>query len=629
MEKWLESLYTDGSKYFVSNPLPKKGEKIKISLRVSKDSEIDTIFLRTKINGVEDLFEMKKDYTTNYLDYYSVYITFYEDMLHYHFYVVTKNKIYYYNQMGVIDYIPDEVYDFKILYNYEQPSWVRESVFYQIFPERFCNGNKENDVKDGEYTFNSHKTVHVENWNSVPKSYNESFCLDFYGGDLEGIKQKIPYLKKLGVTSIYVNPIFYGATVHKYDCLDYFHVDPHFGGDKALEDLTSELHKNNMKLIVDVSINHTGIANKWFNKDGTFFEKSVGAYNNPNSVERNYYFFDENNNYKKWEGVETLPTLNYKSEELRKVVYKNCDSVVRKWLKEPYNIDGWRFDVADTFARNGEIQLHHEIWPEIRKAIKEENKDAYILAEDWCDVSEFLRGNEWDSAMNYYGFTRPVREFVGEKDLHLQLNKKLSSIEYKLSAKNLANRIREHLYKLPFVIQENQFNLLDSHDTIRLHNNKKITFNAYRAAVIMMFTMIGTPSVYYGDEAEIDGRCDSVEGARYPMCWNKDIENTESYKLYSVLAHLKTNEDALKYGGFKIISEEHYVFSYARFNFKDVFITICSTDDNVREIIINTEIFDKKPEIKEEILGKDISYKVNNGNIVFRVEPNTSYLIKL
>ena len=158
--------------------------------------------------------------------------------------------------------------------------------------ERFCNGNPENDVKDGEYIFDGFPCKKVKDWDSVPEPYSKAHCLDFYGGDLEGIRQKIPYLKKLGVTALYLNPIFYAATVHKYDCLDYFSVDPHFGGDKALSDLTDELHKNGIRIILDVSINHTGIANKWFNRDGTFFPISEGAFNNPSSTEREFYFFE-------------------------------------------------------------------------------------------------------------------------------------------------------------------------------------------------------------------------------------------------------------------------------------------------------------------------------------------------
>ena len=630
MEQWLKSIYTDGTKYFVSNPLPKKGEEVTISIRMLDGAPIKGVILRTKLNGIEHLLPMEKYKVKNNLAYYKTSVKVYEDVLHYHFYIPTENIVYYYTQKEITTYIPDETYDFKILVDYKQPSWVKESVFYQIFPDRFCNGNKELDIKSGEYTFDGHETIHVDNWDKAPGPYNENFCLDFYGGDLVGVKNKIPYLKELGVNAIYLNPIFYGATVHKYDCLDYFKVDPHLGGDEALAELTDELHKNNMKIILDVSINHTGIANKWFNKEGVFFDKSIGAYNNKDSKERKYYFFKDNNEYKAWFDVETLPTLNYTSKELREIIYESEDSLVKKWLKPPYSIDGWRFDVADTMARNNELQLHHEVWPGINKSVKEVNENAYILAEDWSDCSEFLKGNEWDSPMNYYGSAKPIREFLGDTDLSSMKSELLQNIKYKPTAKDLSSRIMEHLSKLPTVIQENQFNLLDSHDVPRLHNNKNISFEEYRGAVIMIFTLIGCTSVYYGDEVGLDGRRNDMEGCRYPMNWNVDLDNSPYYNLYSKLANIKRNNKAFTEGGFKIISNDDYVFSYARFTEDTLWIMVISNDNKERKIEIPINIFGKNKFNKlEDEFGKKLNYEMEEGKVILKVLPNTSYIFEV
>lgn len=630
MEQWLKSIYTDGTKYFVSNPLPRKGEEVTISIRMLDGAPIRGVILRTKLNGIEHLLPMEKYKVKNNLAYYKTSVKVYEDVLHYHFYIPTENIVYYYTQKEITTYIPDETYDFKILVDYKQPSWVKESVFYQIFPDRFCNGNKELDIKSGEYTFDGHETIHVDNWDKAPGPYNENFCLDFYGGDLVGVKNKIPYLKELGVNAIYLNPIFYGATVHKYDCLDYFKVDPHLGGDEALAELTDELHKNNMKIILDVSINHTGIANKWFNKEGVFFDKSIGAYNNKDSKERKYYFFKDNNEYKAWFDVETLPTLNYTSKELREIIYESEDSLVKKWLKPPYSIDGWRFDVADTMARNNELQLHHEVWPGINKSVKEVNENAYILAEDWSDCSEFLKGNEWDSPMNYYGSAKPIREFLGETDLSSMKSELLQNIKYKPTAKDLSSRIMEHLSKLPTVIQENQFNLLDSHDVPRLHNNKNISFEEYRGAVIMIFTLIGCTSVYYGDEVGLDGRRNDMEGCRYPMNWNVDLDNSPYYNLYSKLANIKRNNKAFTEGGFKIISNDDYVFSYARFTEDTLWIMVISNDNKERKIEIPINIFGKNKFNKlEDEFGKKLNYEMEEGKVILKVLPNTSYIFEV
>lgn len=584
MEQWLESVYSDGTECFVSNPKPKLFETVTVFLRVYDDAPVKHVFLRTVPNGAEKLIEAKKQRVENGLAYYAAELEITEKRMHYHFYLVCEDVIYFYNQKEITTYVPDHTYDFVLLTDYKQPAWVKSAVFYQIFPERFCNGNPENDVKDGEYRLNGHDTIQMKDWNSTPLPYEQGFCLDFFGGDLEGVKEKIPYLKDLGVTAVYLNPIFLAPSVHKYDCIDYLHVDPHFGGDEALADLSKALHENDMKLILDISINHTGTAHRWFNRDGLFFDKTEGAYNNVDSEERGFYFFKENSNeYLGWFDVPDLPTLNYTSEKLREVIYKNKDSVIRKWLREPYNIDGWRFDVADVFARNNEVQLAHELWPEIRKSIREENEEAYILAEDWGDCAAYLQGNEWDSPMNYYGCGRVIRQFLGEPDLFLGRNEILRNIPYKMTAEDVQARVMEHLAKLPYVFWQNQFNLIDSHDVSRLHNNPKINPEEYRGAVILLFTLIGAASIYYGDEAEIDGTIDSNEGCRYPMPWSKDFQKNEMYQLYRTMAHLKKEHKAFSEGGMKFLYAKEEIVVLARFYKEEVYITVVSVSEETKK----------------------------------------------
>lgn len=630
MNTWLESVYSDGTAAFVSNPFPALSETVTIRIRMYKDAPVKAVLLRTMPNGMERFEEMRPVKQERGLVYYEAPLKMTEKRMQYHFYLVCEDAVYFYTQRAITTYLPDHTYDFVLLADHVQPTWVKEAVFYQIFPERFCNGDPTNDVRDGEYTQEGFSTIRMKNWSDTPLHYRDGHCMDFFGGDLQGIREKIPYLKELGVTALYLNPIFYAPSVHKYDCLDYYHTDPHFGGDEALAELSAALHENGMKLILDISINHTGIAHKWFNRDGIWFDKSVGAYHNPEAKERNYYFFGEDNSYHGWFNVETLPTLNYTSQELREVIYKADDSVLKHWLKPPYSIDGWRFDVADTFARNGEVQLDRELWPEIRSHIKSVNPQAYILAEDWGDCAEHLQGDEWDSPMNYYGCGRVIRQFLGQTDLFMAKHPQLRSVRYKMTAEDLQSRVMEHLAKLPYAMWENQFNLFDSHDAGRLHNDPAVHPEEYWGAVMFQFLLPGAASIYYGDEAAIDGTIDTMEGCRYPMPWDKDFREGENYRLYHALTHLKAAHKALSHGGMKFLYARDNVVAIARFWEDEIFVGVISTAEKDQTIRLPLgAVGAVSPTGESDVFGRLLEYShLDDKSIALTVKAHNAYFMK-
>ena len=628
MEKWLESVHSDGTEEFVSNPHPKLFETVKVRIRMYEDAPVKYVLLRSIPNGAERLDEMHILKREHGLVYYETELKMTENRMQYQFYLVCENVVYFYTQKEVTTYVPDHTYDFVLLADYVQPQWVKDAVFYQIFPERFCNGDESNDVQSGEYTHDGWPTIKMSSWDAPALTYQEGHCLDFYGGDLQGVKEKIPYLKELGITAVYLNPIFIAPSVHKYDCIDYFHVDPHFGGDEALAELSAALHAHGMKLILDISINHTGTSHKWFNRDGIYFDKSEGAYNNPDSLERGYYFFQEDNTYHGWYGNDNLPTLNYTADSLREVIYRAEDSVLKKWLKPPYNIDGWRFDVADVFARNDAVQLAHELWPEIQKSIKSVNPQAYILAEDWGDCAHYMQGDQWDSPMNYYGCGRVIRQFLGEPDLFMGRNAILRQVPYKMTAEDVKSRVMEHLAKMPYALQQNQFNLFDSHDVSRLHNNPKVNPDEYRGAVIFQFLLPGAASIYYGDEAGVDGVLDTNEGCRYPMPWSKDFKNGEAYKLNQTMAKMKAAHKALSHGGMKFLYAEGQVVAIARFWGDEVFVGILSTDDKDVKIRLPLGAVGAIAP-KQEIFGKEMEYKqLDETSIELIVKAHQAYFME-
>ena len=302
--------------------------------------------------------------------------------------------------------------------------------------------------------------------------------------------------------------------------------------------------------------------------------------------------------------------------------------MLKKWLKPPYSIDGWRFDVANIMGRKDELQLSHELWPEIRRSIREVNPQAYILAEEWGDCAAYLQGSEWDAPMNYYGCGRVIRQFLGEPDLFMARNPILRNIPYKMTAQDVKHRVMEHLAKMPYALQQNQFNLFDSHDVSRLHNNPKVHPDEYRGAVIFQFMLPGAASIYYGDEAAADGVLGSNEGCRYPMPWSKDIKNGEAYRLNQTMAKLKAEHKALSHGGMKFLYAQGQVIAIARFWGDEVYVGILSTDDKDVKIRLPLGAVGAKAP-RREIFGKELEYgQLDDAAVELTVKAHQAYFME-
>ncbi|WP_408070763.1 alpha-amylase family glycosyl hydrolase [Butyrivibrio sp. JL13D10] len=613
MKNWPDSIYSDGTLGFVSNMTPTLGDKVFVSVRMYKDSPVTHAFVRKVTNGAEQYIEMEKGEICNDLVYYKAEIEINEPTVKYIFVLATKDTIYYYNREGYKTYIPDYRHDFVILADHHRPDWVNGAVFYQIFPERFWNGDKENDVRTGEYEYNGKKSIRMDNWNEVPLSPDKGRAVDFYGGDLRGIKEKIPYLKELGVTAIYLNPIFTAYSTHKYDCIDYFHVDPHFGGDEALAELSEALHENDMKLVLDISINHTGIMHPWTKE------------------KENLYFKNPDGSLKGWAGFSSLPVLDYRNEELRKIIYKDEDSVLRKWLKPPYNIDGWRFDVADVLARNDDVQLADEVWKEVCSAIRQEKEDAIIIGEHWADCNEYLQGDLWNTPMNYYGYGRIIRQFAGLPELFISRCEPLAAVDYQMTAKDVVNRTNDHYNTLPQVIADCQMNLYDSHDVPRVHNYECISFEKWKLVATSQLLFTGIPCIYYGDELGIDGYVEHDAGFRYPMCWDRDDDvSRKHFKVYKTITGLRREKKAFAEGGRKVLFADGRILVVARFFKDEMYLGILSMEDKSRTIRIPVwEIGAAQPASDKDKFGDSIKWSVDDGDLIVEVPAYASYIFEV
>ncbi len=571
---WKKLVFSDVTRDYVSSTTPKVGETVFIRMRLGKNHPVKKVLLWTIVNGDGHWQEMKPVQQTRYFAYYESALRINEPYKQYRFVLITQDRIWYYTRSGIYDYAPTEDHDFVLLAQDDIPDWVCRGTFYHIFPDRFARGGNS-PLKP--YTYNGFQAREMP-WGSKPLPYHEVGCLDFYMGDLDGIRQKIPYLKDLGVTAVYLNPIFEAPTTHRYDCSDYTRVDEKLGGNPALIRLSEALHEADMKLMLDISINHTGKNHHWFQR----------AQADPHAEEREYYYFDEQGNYAAWYNIPTLPQLNYRSQKLRDRIYRMADSVLQMYLKPPYFIDGWRFDVGNQTARRDEDQMGHEVFQQIRQALKSIRKDIYLIGEHWEDNISYHLGNEWDGAMNYFASLRPLRFFAGEIDHFLKPKLPLHFEGKRGSAMAIASQILQHYTRLPNPLVHTQFNLIDSHDILRFHNQTNLfRKDWYRGMLSVAFLLPGTFSIYYGDEILLDGDTSAIEGCRYPMQWDESHWDKDVLSWYQKLAHWKKSSLPLQEGSLCILHADDNVLVIARFTMEEAWIAALSNADETREISID------------------------------------------
>ncbi|MGG6314080.1 alpha-glycosidase [Paenibacillus macerans] len=404
---------------------------------------------------------------------------------------------------------PERLFEFPFINPvdvFTPPAWVKDTVFYQIFPERFANGDKGNDPKN------------VQTWGGKPERDN------FFGGDLQGVIDHLDHLSKLGITGLYFTPVFEATTNHKYDTADYMKIDPHFGDIATIKKLVNACHERGIRVLFDAVFNHSG---KTFAPFVDVMEKG------------------EQSRYKDWfhvreyplqvkDGVPTydtfafeplMPKLNTENPEVKEYLLK----VAEFWIKE-VGIDGWRLDVAN--------EVDHAFWRDFRKTVKAANPEAYILGEIWHESSGWLQGDQFDAVMNY-PFTEAVLDFV---------------VRGTLDAEGFANAIGKQLSRYPLQASEVAFNLLDSHDTPRLLTLCEGNKAKMKLAALFQFTYSGTPCVYYGDEIGLDGEQDP--DCRKCMEWNPERQDQELFAFYGQLIAVRKQLAPLRTGSLKFLLAE-------------------------------------------------------------------------
>ncbi len=621
------ALFCDGTSDYVIPAEPGIHEKVRLRFRTARD-DVQEVCL---ISGGETL-QMQKMSSGEVFDYYETEVQLTDTMFVYYFRIKSESEELCYHRCGVSEH-PVEYYNFRIMPGFSTPAWAKGAVMYQIFVDRFCNGDPSNDVEDGEYVYIGEPVCKVKDWNEFPAAMD---IRRFHGGDLQGVLDKLDYLEELGVEVIYFNPLFVSPSNHKYDIQDYDYIDPHYGviiedGGEVLSEgekdntratkyqkrtgdirnleasnrlfakLVEEMHTRGMRVILDGVFNHCGSFNKWMDRERIYEpqpEYEKGAYVSAQSPYRDFFhFFDEreeawpyNKNYDGWWGHDTLPKLNYEDSPTLEEYILN---IGKKWVSPPYNADGWRLDVAADLGYSNEY--NHIFWENFRKAVKSANPQALILAEHYGDPGEWLQGDEWDSVMNYDAFMEPLTWFLTGMEKHSDERR----TDLWGNADNFVNTMNHFMASMLTPSLQVAMNELSNHDHSRFLTRTNhivgrvaqlgskaaeegINLAVMREAVAVQMTWVGAPTVYYGDEAGVCGFTDPDSRRTYP--WGQ--ENRELVEFHKEMIRIHKREKLLRTGSLKMLSWSSNVLAYARFQEGEQIIVVLNNSKELKEVTI-------------------------------------------
>ncbi len=619
-----QALFTDETLDYRNPEEPEKGDRVVLRFRTAKGGASHVFYVETKTGTETEMEVVSSDWG---FEYYQHEITIKEDVVFYHFRVEQGDDICFYNRLGVAEDVSDQ-YAFRITPGFHTPGWAKGAVMYQIFVDRFFNGDPQNDVQSCEYVYMGGPVTRTDDWDKKPSTLDVG---RFYGGDLKGVWEKLDYLQDLGVEVIYFNPLFVSPSNHKYDTQDYDHIDPHYGvivkdgGQPVAEDAADnwqatryrirsadpenleasdaffarfmgEVHRRGMRVIMDGVFNHCGSFNKWMDRDLLYERQGgyeQGAFASRESPYHTFFKFEKDNwpyndSYESWWGNHTLPKLNY---EASPELYDYMMQIGQKWVSPPYNADGWRLDVAADLGHSPEF--NHQFWRDFRRRVKQVNPEALILAEHYGDPSSWLEGDQWDTVMNYDAFMEPLSWFLTGMEKHSDEHK----AELLGDGGQFFTTMRYNMCRMQTPSLMTAMNELSNHDHSRFltRTNRTrgrittlgskgaeegVNIAVYREAVMVQMTWPGAPTVYYGDETGVCGWTDPDCRRSYP--WGRQDMDLINYHKHLIFFHKQL--PALRCGSIKPLAFGDQVIAYGRMHGENRCIIVINNDEEARDV---------------------------------------------
>lgn len=671
-------IFSDETSDYLSPTEPSIGDLLSIKLRTAAKAADHVVLINYETN---EEYVMRKIISDEFFDFYEASFEMTTKDLWYYFKISSGDEVVYCTKAGVVDEV-QKWYTYHLISDFKVPEWSKGAIMYQIYVDRFSRGDSSNDVLDDEYIYIGLPTTRVLDWDANPKPFDVGY---FYGGDLQGVWDKLDYIQKLGVEVIYFNPLFVSPSNHKYDTQDYAHIDPHYtkivkdGGDVLPADATSnegatkyiirttdkdnleasdaffaefmaEVHKRGMRVIMDGVFNHCGSFHKWLDREGIYRQSGnypPGAYASKDSPYHLYFEFfkqqDEawpnNTSYDGWWGHDTLPKLYYENS---KALNDELFSSISKWLLPPYSIDGWRLDVAADLGHTPEY--NHRFWRKFREQVKSSNPEAIILAEHYGDPSSWLDGKQWDTIMNYDAFMEPVSYFLTGMEKHSDEFKS----ELLHNGKAFMDTLLYNSAKMPLQSCLCAMNELSNHDHSRFltrTNHVSARLNAtnhhlaeegvdvsvLRQAVVMQMTMQGAPTIYYGDEAGLCGFTDPDNRRTFP--WGREDFVLIDFHKYMTSIHRSSK--ALKLGSLVPILAITDLVAYARVHQGEMVLVLVYTGTVEQEVEIPAWLagYRSNQKIYRRVYTCNKFYNVGKGSdrlkdgiLKIKVKPNSAYV---
>lgn len=540
----------DGSALYVPEGTPSLGDTVPVRVRVPRAAGVRDVWLRSVRDGEPRVSPARLDRSDEHEDWYVADVLVHNPETGYRFFLdapgADRTSGYrWLNGRGTWDRDVPDAADFRLTVHDGAPPWMADGVVYQVFPDRFARS-----VASGRRDLPGWAVPAA--WDDEPHGGGPDVGTQYYGGDLAGIEERLDHLVALGVSTLYTTPVFPGRSNHRYDASTFDQVDPLLGGDEAYASLVRAAHARGLRVMGDLTTNHTGVGHEWFSR----------ALADPAAPERDFYYWtDDDPGYVGWLEHASLPKLSYGSPELAARMIDGPGSVVGRYLREPFGLDGWRIDVANMTGRYGAEDRTLDVARTLRATMRAIAPDAALVAEHFHDATGDLAGDGWHANMNYSAFTRPVWTW---------LSPAASSVPYlglpvrtpRRGGRSVVETMRDFDAVHPWRVTASQWNMLGSHDTPRLRSivgSRELV----EVAATLLLTYPGTPVVFAGDEVGLTGL--NGEHARATMPWDEPERwDAPTFDLYRSLIGVRRSSAALRSGGLRWVHVDDDALVYLR-----------------------------------------------------------------